>query len=162
MIEIAKETIKKSKNIIFQLAGDGPERSKLEALVKKYDLCQLFVFKGHLDDMTDFYRGLDLYLNTSVHEGIPMSILEAMAHGLPVIAPKVGGIQEILDDGDNGYLISGRNPSAFADKCLLLYNNRTLHKKMSIEAREKIIRNFSAEVMARKYYDLYHEIVENR
>ena len=162
MIDIAKETIKRSKDIIFQLAGDGPERKKLEALVKKYDLCQFFVFKGNLDDMTEFYRGLDLYLNTSIHEGIPMSILEAMAHGLPVIAPRVGGIKEILDEGRNGFLVSDRDPNVFAEKCLLLKNNRSLYGKMSFEARHKIVQNFSAEVMARKYYDLYHELAENR
>jgi len=65
------------------LAGEGPERSKLQAQIQQYGLNETFVLQGHLDDRLPFYRSLDLYLNTSVHEGIPMSILEAMAHGLP-------------------------------------------------------------------------------
>jgi hypothetical protein len=55
------------------LAGEGPERAKLQALIQQYNLNETFVLQGHIDDMLPFYRSLDLYLNTSVHEGIPMS-----------------------------------------------------------------------------------------
>jgi len=55
---------------------------RLQALIQQYSLNETFMLQGHIDDMLPFYRSLDLYLNTSVHEGIPMSILEAMAHGL--------------------------------------------------------------------------------
>ena len=61
------------------MAGEGPERSKLQALIQQYGLNETFVLKGHLEDMLPFYRGLDLYLNTSVHEGIPMSSDYAVA-----------------------------------------------------------------------------------
>jgi len=103
------------------LAGEGPERSNLQALIQKYNLNETFVLKGHLDDMFPFYRSLDLYLNTSVHEGIPMSILEAMPHGLPVVAPNVGGISEVVDNGEDGYLIKNRDPKAFARHFLFLF-----------------------------------------
>ena len=79
MIEIVKAVKEETKYIQFYLAGEGPERSKLQALIQQYGLNETFVLKGHLDDMLPFYCSLDLYLNTSVHEGIPMSILEA--HG---------------------------------------------------------------------------------
>ena len=64
------------------------------------------------------YKGLDVYLNTSFHEGIPISVLEAMAYRIPVIAPKVGGLMEVLEDGVQGYLTEGRNPKDFAERCL--------------------------------------------
>ena len=69
--------------------------------------------------MPPFYHSLDLYLNTSVHEGIPMSILEAMAYSLPVVAPDVGGISEVVSNSEDGYLIEKRDPKAFAEKCFL-------------------------------------------
>jgi glycosyltransferase involved in cell wall biosynthesis len=79
MIEIAKAVKNKTKNIKFHLAGEGPERSKLQALIQQYNLNETFVLMGHLEDMLPFYRSLDLYLNTSVHEGIPMSLDYAAA-----------------------------------------------------------------------------------
>lgn len=155
MIEIA-QTVAKSGNtdIRFELAGDGPEREPLEALIHQYGLQDHFILRGHLDDMDSFYRGLGVYLNTSVHEGIPMTILEAMSHGLPVIAPAVGGITEIFKDGSEGFLIAGRDPQDFAKRCLQLHEDHRLRERMSLAARERTEQAFSAETMA----DMYHQI----
>jgi len=105
--------------------------------------------------MDIFYQGLDVYLNTSVHEGIPMSILEALAHGLPVIAPAVGGIVEIIDDGTQGFLIGSRTPEDFAKKCLILKENSEERERMARAARERAEQGFSAERMAEQYHQLY-------
>jgi len=143
----------------FELAGDGPGMDSLRTLVNEYKLSDSFILKGHLDDMDSFYRGLNVYLNTSIHEGIPMTILEAMGHGLPVVAPAVGGIVEIIEDGKEGFLIDSRDPEAFAEKCLLLKDNRELRTVMSRAAREKAERAFSAERMAESYYLLYRRLL---
>jgi glycosyltransferase involved in cell wall biosynthesis len=155
MIHVANAVKEKTNHIEFHLAGEGPERSKLQALIQQYNFNETFVLQGHIDDMLPFYRSLDLYLNTSVHEGIPMSILEAMAHSLPVVAPNVGGISEIIDNGEDGYLIEKRNPKVFAEKCLLLYKSTQLRQRIAQAAREKIARSFSVEHMAAQYYELY-------
>jgi len=141
--------------------GEGPERSKLQALIQEYNLNETFMLQGHLNDMLSFYRSLDLYLNTSVHEGIPMSILEAMAHGLPVVAPDVGGIGEVVSNSEDGYLIDTRDPKAFAEKYFLLYKNRQLRRRMARVAKEKIIKSFSVENMAAQYHELYLNVVNN-
>lgn len=159
MVEIAKAiTDATGKNIYFELAGEGPQRPNIEAMIQRYGLHSNFFLKGHQDDMDTFYRGIDLYLNTSIHEGIPMTILEALARGIPVIAPNVGGISEIITNGVEGFLIEGRNPSDFAEKCLLLHGNRQLRKQMSQAARNRAEQAFSAEQMAERYYRLYREI----
>lgn len=159
MVEIAKKVLGKTDNIRFQLAGDGPERSKIQALIESYGLNGTFELKGHVENVSAFYRGLDLYLNTSIHEGIPLSVLEAMANGLPVVAPKVGGLTEIFDDGVEGYLIRERDPAAFAEKCLLLYEDNLLRRKMSQAARERVKQSFSVEKMVQQYYNLYVDTV---
>ncbi len=146
------------ENIRFELAGDGPERQSLEYRALQCSVKDLFDFKGHVDEMDSFYQGLDVYLNTSIHEGIPMTILEAMGHGLPVVAPAVGGIAEIIENGKEGFLIDSRNPRDFAEKCLLLKNDRELWEKLSQAAREKAERCFSAEIMAEKYCQLYRRL----
>ena len=84
-----------------------------------------------------------------------MSILEAMAYGLPVVGPDVGGISEIVSDGEDGYLIDIREPKAFAEKCFLLYKNRQLRRRMARAAREKVVKSFSVENMAAQYHELY-------
>jgi glycosyltransferase involved in cell wall biosynthesis len=84
-----------------------------------------------------------------------MSILEAIAHSLPVVAPNVGVISEVVDNGEDGYLIEKRDPKVFAEKCLLLYENRELRRRMARAAREKVVRSFSVENMAAHYHELY-------
>ncbi|MEA5115927.1 MAG: glycosyltransferase family 4 protein [Geobacteraceae bacterium] len=159
MVDIATAVVSGNHgNVRFELAGDGPERQSLETRAAHLGVKDRFDFKGHVDDMDSFYQGLDLYINTSLHEGIPMTILEAMGHGLPIIAPAVGGITEIIEDGKEGFLIDTRNPQDFAEKCLLLKNDRELWERMSRAALEKAERCFSAEIMAEKYYRLYKRI----
>jgi L-malate glycosyltransferase len=161
MVEVAREVSKKTNNIRFELAGDGPEWSKIQHLIEKYGLNGTFMLRGFLSDISPLYQGLDVYLNTSLHEGIPISVLEAMAYGIPVIAPKVGGLIEILGDGMQGFLVEGRNPRDFAERCITLYENESLRREMGLAAREKIMREFSAEYMAQQYYSLYLNVLND-
>lgn len=157
MVEIARIVSEKNASVRFELAGEGPERDRLERLIAAHNLSKSFRLCGRIDEMDKFYGGLDVYLNTSLHEGIPMSILEAMAHGLPVIAPKVGGIAEIIEDGVEGFLVAGRNPEDFAEKCAMLQNSE-LQKRMGRAARARVERAFSARAMAQQYHRLYREL----
>ncbi|MDD2309697.1 MAG: glycosyltransferase [Desulfuromonadaceae bacterium] len=162
MVEIAAAVAAtKGEEVHFQLAGEGPDRPVLEAMIQRYKLENRFIMKGHQDDMDTFYNGIDIYLNTSIHEGIPMTILEALAHGIPVIAHAVGGICEIITDGVEGFLIDSRNPGAFAEKCLLLREDRELRERMSKAARGRAESAFSAEKMADNYYHLYGRTVSS-
>jgi glycosyltransferase involved in cell wall biosynthesis len=160
-VQIANSIIKQDKNVVFFLAGEGPEKEKLQKMVESFQISEKFIFLGHLDDMETFYSGLDLYLNTSMHEGIPMSVLEAMANGVPVIAANTGGLREIIEDQKNGFLINERNTESFAEKSLKILRNKGLRLALSRAARERIIRSFSAEKMAEGYYSLYRELLPN-
>lgn len=157
MVEVAHAAVKKSSAMSFELAGDGPERAALEQRVAELELRGAFRFRGHLEQVSAFYQGLDVYLNTSRHEGVPMSILEAMAHGVPVVAPAVGGIVEIIDDGVDGFLVEGRCPEDFAVKCLCL-QDPALRLRLGMAARQKIERLFSAQIMTESYLQLYREL----
>ncbi len=158
MVEVAREVAEKQNEIRFVLAGEGPMLPEIQALIRRYGLENRFVLNGFVEDMQAFYRTLDAYMNTSLHEGIPMSVLEAMASGLPVILPRLGGLREIVIDGIDGFLVDGRNPRDFAAKCLLLYDDQELQGKMAKAATEKIINEFSTEQMVRKYFHLYRNL----
>jgi glycosyltransferase involved in cell wall biosynthesis len=155
MVEVAREVARRSDHIRFELAGDGPEGNTIRELIGEYGLENCFRLRGFVENMSSFYSGLNLYLNTSADEGIPISVLEAMAHSVPVIAADVGGIGEIVHDGVEGYLIKSREPKAFADKCLELFHNRELRSHLGVATRNRVIRKFSADQMSRSYYRLY-------
>jgi L-malate glycosyltransferase len=158
-IEIAC-LLRKKDTIRFRLAGDGIEREMLASFVKERRLEDIFEMPGHIDDVDSFYGTLDLYVNTSHHEGIPMTVLEAMSYGIPVIAPRIGGLPEIVENGQEGFLIEGRAPGDFAEKCGLLYENKPLYLKFADAARSKIEKEFSSLMMARRYASAYNELLK--
>jgi glycosyltransferase involved in cell wall biosynthesis len=160
MVHIARDVLRQADRIQFLLAGDGPEKERITSLIRDYKLGQFFHMTGFVDDMEGFYKSLDLYINTSLHEGLPMGILEAMSYGIPVIAPKCGGLSEIIDDGIDGYLIEGRNSKDYAEKCLKLFSNKELQQNMGVTSRKKILNNFTVEIMARNYMDLYNSTLK--
>ncbi len=165
-LEIAEEIIKqinskfeirnsKLKNIHFSILGDGPLKDKLTQKAKDLKIDNYVEFISPMPDPFPYYQSLDLYLNTSLHEGIPLSILEAMACGKPVMAPKVGGIPEIISDGENGVLIEAREPKKIADSCLRLMQDEDLRKNLGEDASKRIAEYFSNSKMAESYQRLY-------
>ena len=161
MVEIARIVNRDIDNVQFRLAGEGPEREKIHSLIESWGLENIFVLEGHVSDIQAFYRRLDVYLNTSIHEGIPMSVLEAMATGCPVIAPAIGGLPEIIHEGRQGFLVKNRNPDAFAERCIALLKDKALRQQFGGEARRRIKDAFSVEAMTEAYFNLYTAIVRN-
>jgi glycosyltransferase involved in cell wall biosynthesis len=159
LLETAARVAARSPETRFELAGDGPQMERLREQCNQARLDGNFSFLGHVRDMSRFYQGLDIYVSTSVHEGIPMSVLEAMGHGLPVVAPEVGGFPEIVDHGADGFLIPEHDPELFAEACLRLLNDPDLLQSMSMAAREKAETRFSVQRMADGYLRLYRELV---
>ncbi len=157
-IKVAAKITKISDRFKFVIAGDGPERKRLERVIAKMGLKDKFALLGNVDDMSRFYKKLDVYVNTSVHEGIPMSVLEAMGHGLPVVVPHVGGFPEIVVDGECGYLIAERDVNLFAQKILGLVD-LDQRKKMEKSARKRVDQLFSRKIMTEKYHNLYNNIL---
>lgn len=161
-VEIARIILKVQARVRFRLAGDGPEMAALRAMVAGSDLSGRFDLLGHTEDIAGFLRGLDLYVNTSRHEGIPMSVLEAMACGLPVVAPRVGGFSEIVEHGRQGFLIEERSPEKFAAACLRILGDEGLYRDLSSAARLRVAKVFSAEQMAQHHFRLYCELAARR
>lgn len=158
MVEVAREITRHEAGIRFELAGTGPDEGRIAELVRLHKLERTFILRGFLSEVSTFYQGLHLYLNTSHHEGIPMSVLEAMAHGLPVVAPEVGGLKEVIDDGVHGFLVKGRDPQSFAERCIILYRDDALRQRMGLAAKDRIEAVFSQRRMASDYQDLYRDI----
>ena len=157
-LEIAAKIGKKMRNIRFSILGGGPLKERLFQKAKELNIEDNVEFLAPLQNPFPYYYSLDIYLNTSLFEGIPLTILEAMASGIPVVAAKVGGIPEIINDKENGILVDSRNPAVYAEKCIYLLNNQKLREDLANSAQQTIEKYFSSKHMAESYLRLYEFI----
>jgi glycosyltransferase involved in cell wall biosynthesis len=148
-------------SIKLLLVGDGSLRPSLEGIVRNYGLSAHVVFTGQRDDVPAILRTADLYISSSLWEGTSISILEAMASALPVIATDVGGTPELIQSGVSGILIPPGNPSAIAQAIVYIYNHPNERKTLATQARERAIQNFSNTVMAKKVESLYLQLLQS-
>jgi glycosyltransferase involved in cell wall biosynthesis len=146
----------------FSILGDGPLREALELRSTELGLDDHIRFIPPCNDPSSYYRSLDLYLNTSQHEGIPLSILEAMAHGIPVVAPRVGGLPEILSNGQGGNLIPERLPDAFARRCVAILTDPAVYQTCAREAVTIVRERFTIGQTAMAYASLYESLLQSR
>ena len=128
----------------FWIAGEGPLRAELEHQHRALGLGDAVRFLGFREDVTDLLRAADIFCVSSYLEGLGTSTLDAMAAGLPVVATRVGGIPEIVADGESGVLVGARNPDALADAIVALAENPERRAAMGARARERA-RLFSAD-----------------
>jgi glycosyltransferase involved in cell wall biosynthesis len=118
LLEAMKIVSARSPGAICLVAGDGPARGRLEAAVRDQGLSHVVRFLGERHDIPEFLQGLDLYAQPSRLEGFGLSVLEAMASGLAVVATRTGGLPEVVDDGVTGTLVTPGDPGALAEGLL--------------------------------------------
>lgn len=141
----------------LQIVGDGPEATTLQALHEQLHLPQV-QFLGNRTDIAELLQSADCFVLSSIAEGIPMTILEAMSSGLPIIATDVGGVPEIVNT-NYGYLVPAQSPEALADAMTLALNSRERLKQQGMLAREAAEKNFSESQMIDQYNRLYHHLL---
>jgi L-malate glycosyltransferase len=139
---------------ILLVIGDGSERVHLEASAREVGAASSVRFLGHRDDARDLLAACDLYANSSISEGISLTILEAMAAGLPVVATRVGGTPEIVD-ASCGRLVPSRDPDALAATLAALAQDAPLRLALGREARARVEQRFTLDRMVREYRDVY-------
>lgn len=141
------------RDVSLTLVGDGPLRGALEERARELGISQRVRFAGRRTDTPAFYRDCDLFVLLSDYEGMPMSIIEAMASGLPVVATRAGGVAELVDDGVNGALVEA-DAAAAAEAIAAICDDPALYARLSAGA-VKTSSRYSAEAMMEKYVDLY-------
>jgi glycosyltransferase involved in cell wall biosynthesis len=149
-------------NAELRLIGDGPMRATLERQVERAGLAQRVSFLGTRNDLPQQLGELDLFVLASDREGRPTSIMEAMSAGLPVVATNVGSVTELVDDGEDGFIVEAGEPTQLAQAMQSIIQHDELRGKMSAAARKKAVANFSLERMNRDYANFYHDIVSGR
>jgi glycosyltransferase involved in cell wall biosynthesis len=139
------------------IVGDGPERPRLEALTGQQPQGKFARFLGQRADVARILNGLDLFALSSSTEGHPIAVIEAMATGLPVLATRVGGIPEMIEDGKTGFLAPADEPSYTARLAAALEQRRSW-PAMGAAARVAAHARFSSETMTDRYLELYRSV----
>ncbi len=137
------------------IIGDGPERGRLEQVVGECDLHSSVTFTGHRNDARALLPALDIYANSSVTEGISVTILEAMAACLPVVASRVGGNAEVVAEGQTGLLTPARDPRSLAATLHPLLRDDRRRVSLGAAGRKRVESSFSLETMVARYWDCY-------
>jgi glycosyltransferase involved in cell wall biosynthesis len=140
------------------ILGDGPLRENLESEVASRGLVRAVTVAGHRDDVPRVLGQLDVYLQTSECEGLPLALVEALAAGLPGVCTHVGGTSEVLRDGREGFLVPVGDMQALTDRVVRLLSDGELRSGMSQQARVRA-EEFSIERMAGRVAALYEELL---
>ncbi len=143
----------------FLFVGDGPLRSESEALIRELNLQKDVVLAGLRKDVPDLLRCMDIFTLTSLWEGLPRVIPQAMVAGLPVVANNIDGNAEIIQDGTNGFLITPGDTAGMADRVVQLVKDQELKRRISEKGHETALREFSLNDMVRKIAELYEELL---
>jgi sugar transferase (PEP-CTERM/EpsH1 system associated) len=140
------------------LVGDGSLRGDIEALLDQHGLRELCWLPGFRDDAAALYRCLNVFVLPSRREGISNTILEAMASGLPVVATRVGGNPEIVDDQITGQLVPSQDPEEMASALLRYLDDTALLHRHSEAARRAALEKFSLASMVERYQQVYLDL----
>ena len=162
LIEAMKIIYKKYPKSRLLIVGDREDRNNLENLVKKLNLNKYVTFIGMVPNeaVPEYMVAADVFVLPSLSEGFPTVIVEAMASGIPIVATKVGGVPEIIKDGENGFLVEPMNSEEIAEKVLLLLNNDELRKRISEKNKEEV-KKYNWESIAEKLEEIYFGIISD-
>jgi glycosyltransferase involved in cell wall biosynthesis len=139
------------------IAGDGPARAELTALCGALGITARCHLIGWCDDLTRLYATCDLVALTSITEGTPVALIEAMAAGLPVVALRVGGVPDVIEDGVTGLLVSDRDPAVFARALRTLIEDGPSRRKLAQQARERARDRYSSTRLISEIDQLYRD-----
>lgn len=158
----AAALLQKSPNSYrFVIAGQGMGKLYEELLLLRHelDLEESVQFLGFIDDAGDFLANIDLFLSSSISEGLPLSAIQAMAANLPLIATRCGGYEELIQDRENGWLVEVGNPDAIADAIESLAADTRLQAILGEQARRHAVETYDIKVMLEAYEDIYDRLL---
>ncbi len=147
---------------VLDIVGDGPDRADLETLCDKLNLRSHVNFLGFRDNVGQILSRAEFFVLSSVTEGISITLLEAAATGLPIVATHVGGNPEVTIHGETGLLVPPRSPEALAQAMLEMLKDSNLARRMGIAGRRRVERQFDLKRSVARYEELYLSLLPAR
>jgi glycosyltransferase involved in cell wall biosynthesis len=162
LLRSVPETVIRVPDYRLRIVGDGPERPRLESLVRELHIENYVELLGERSDVPELLAQAGFFVTSSLTEGISLTLLEAMAVGLPIVATNVGGNPEIVQDGFTGRLVPAGDPAAlaFAISQFCLHRNRW--PDMSRAGRRRVLDHFDVRRMLRNYEASYTELLRSK
>lgn len=161
-LDTAAELLRRRADIHFLLVGKGPLKRDIHARAEKLGLAECCTFVSTVTELPDLYALMDVSVLCSHVEGFPNAVIESMAAGRPVVAAAVGGIPEMVRDGDTGLLINPRDPARYADAIERMLDHSEESAAIGARAAAHVRREFAVEKMVDAYRRLYAELLEKR
>ncbi|MBM3149885.1 MAG: glycosyltransferase family 4 protein, partial [Chloroflexi bacterium] len=158
-LEAARRTLAVLPGAHFLVIGDGPERGDLEALAASLGIDSAVSFLGHRQDVAAWMAISDVIVMASIREGLPYVLLEALALAKPVVATCVGGVPELIRDGETGLLVPTQQPARMAEAILYVLSHGEEAARLGEKGRELVWQKFSPQSMAHKTAEVYREVL---
>lgn len=159
-LESTRLILQNFDNVRFLIIGDGELRTYLEQKTRDLGLESRVIFMGFQHDLVKIYTGLDIVILSSFNEGLPVALIEAMAAGKPVISTNVGGVGDLILDGDNGLLVPSNDPMALAEAILYLLRNPERRKMMGDAGKKKAYPLFDKNRLLGDIDKLYRKLIK--
>ncbi|MCH7407302.1 glycosyltransferase [Belliella aquatica] len=158
------ETIKlvNNPNLKLLLLGQGQDQELILNKAKELNLEQQLIMPGFQSDTAPYYQIMDIFCIASAHEGFGLVAAEAMLHSLPVIATRVGGLQDVVIDQETGFQVPAFNPSAIAEKLQVLINNPQLRIEMGKAGHKRATQHYTADRYCQQVENLYLSLLKQK
>ncbi len=160
-LKVASNVLKVHVGVIFVIAGTGPLESQLREEAAFLGIAEHIRFLGHVTDRVGLYHALDALMMPSDFEGTPMSLLEAMASGLPVVASGVDGIAEVCTHREDALLASPGQTDEFEEYCKLIISDESKRIDLGAAARRTIVERYAISALTRRIEGVYQEVLES-
>jgi len=141
----------------LMIVGQGPQEAYLHRLTQELSLSAHVRFENIVNRTEELLPIFDVFIMPSLMEGLGLSVMEAQACGIPVVASRVGGLVDLIEDGKSGYLVASHDPAALADRIIEVLKNSDGARVMAQEARSNIEHRFSAESMVNQTFKIYEQ-----
>ncbi len=162
LLEAARLLKNQGHRLSYQLAGVGTQRRVLEQSVLRLGLEDEVVFSGFVSEIPSFLSRIDIFVLPSLYEGLGVAVIEAMAAGKPVVASRVGGLPELIEDCVTGFLVPPGDPSALAQAISRMLSSEGFVEGMGAKGKERVQKRFTMERMAKQNEDFYYDLVDGR
>jgi glycosyltransferase involved in cell wall biosynthesis len=159
VLEIIRATRERGVDAVLCMVGDGPDRERLEQLAHDLGIARSTYFVGYQTDVSGYYRLFDAFLLPSVNEGTPVSAIEALASGTPVVATRVGGIPDVVRDGIDGYLVEPGDTGTAAERLATLGRDPGLRARLGEAGSARVRERYAVERLVDDVDRLYQSLL---
>ncbi len=162
VVDALQKLVERGVDAYAVLVGDGPDRDRLERHAHELGVIKRCLFLGYQEDVAPFYDAIDVLLLPSINEGTPVSVIESLAAGRPVVATRVGGIPDVVRDGVDGFLVDSDDPDALAAPLAELAADPQRRARMGEAGRSRVVERYAVERLVDDVDTLYRTLLADR